>query len=83
MPIGFGSPSQGRSDPRLALGAWDPQSDGLTAACLISTRIPLEARIGKPAAGSGCRERGPSTPSRFLTSFAEPAGSMRYSLQKI
>jgi maleate isomerase len=36
----------------LALGAWDPQSDGLIAACLNFRSHPildtLEARIGKP-----------------------------------
>jgi maleate isomerase len=40
----------------LALGAWDPQSDGLIAACLNfrSHAIigPLEARIGKPVVTS-------------------------------
>jgi maleate isomerase len=40
----------------LALGAWDPQSDGLIAACLNFRSHPiidaLEARIGKPVVTS-------------------------------
>jgi maleate isomerase len=40
----------------LALGAWDPQSDGLIAACLDFRSHPiidaLEARIGKPVVTS-------------------------------
>ena len=40
----------------LALGVWDPQSDGLIAACLNFRSHPiidaLEARIGKPVVTS-------------------------------
>ena len=40
----------------LALAAWDPQSDGLIAACLNFRSHPiidaLEARIGKPVVTS-------------------------------
>ena len=40
----------------MALGAWDPQSDGLVVACLNFRSHPvidaLEARIGKPVVTS-------------------------------
>ena len=40
----------------MALGTWDPQSDGLVAACLNFRSHPvidaLEAKIGKPVVTS-------------------------------
>ena len=45
-----------QSEPNRTLGAWDPQSDGLIAACLNFRSHPvieeLEARIGKPVVTS-------------------------------